>query len=319
MLLLAPAAGCGRPPDATPAGAAPPATADARADAQAGDPESAAGSAPEPGPGSVRLRVDEHGLTLVANATPRRPLLEELAARLHFELVASDLGNEPVSAHVERGRLEDALPQLLADRSYRVDHRYDAVTRRHEVTRLEVAPRGAAVFSAPPPATPAGAPEKPDASGGPGRDAVAGVERADAGPETAPSGDGVDWKALVLRLDDADAEERIDALNEIDPDGDGLALIIDRLTRDPDPRVRAAAAENLEDADTLAGVDALVRALSDPDKQVVLAAIDALEFTEDYTVVENLLPLLNHPDPEIREVTRDAICFIGSCPDEDDD
>lgn len=317
MLLLVPATGCGRPPDTAPPGAMPPA-ADARSDAQAGDPESAASSAPEPGPGSVRLRVDDHGLTLAANASPRRPLLEELAARLHFELVASDLGNEPVSAHVERGRLEEVLPQLLADRSYRVDHRYDAVTRRHEVTRLEVAPRGATAFSAPPPA---GTSEEPSETGPPGRDEVAGAEGrpADAGPETPADAGGVDWKALVLRLDDADAEERIDALNEIDPDGDGLALIIDRLTRDPDPRVRAAAAANLEDADTLAGVDALVRALSDPDKQVVLAAIDALEFTEDYTVVEDLRPLLNHPDPEIREPARDAICFITECPDEDDD
>ena len=123
----------------------------------------------------------------------------------------------------------------------------------------------------------------------------------------------------MLRLDDADAEERIDALNEIDPNGEGLALVVDRLTRDPDPRVRAAAAANLEDADTLAGVDALVGALSDPDPQVVLAAIDALEFTEDYTVVEDLRPLQNHPDPSIRDAAREAICFISDCPDDDPD
>ncbi len=247
-----------------------------------------------PPAGQARFRISDEGLTLLANAAPRRPLLDVLSARLDFELISGDVGIEPVTVRMNGGHLRDALPSLLPDRAYRVEYRFDRTTGRHEVSRLEIAPSGAIAFVAPPDYVVP--PYVPDMISPPAPEHQTEVE--------------VDWKALVLRLDDADADERIEALELIDPEGDGLSLIVDRLARDPDPRVRAVAAEKLEFADTLAGVDALIRALSDPDKQVVLAAIDALELTEDYTVTQDLARLLEHPDDEIREAAADAIDFI---------
>jgi hypothetical protein len=271
-----------------------------------------------PPAGQVRFRISDEGLTLLANAAPRRPLLHVLSAELDFELISGDVGIEPVTVRVERSHLRDALPSLLPDRAYRVAYRYNRTTGRHEVARLEIAPSGATAFVAPPDyVVPDFVPDLGSALAiAPSVAGQALLSPPD--PEGQPEAE-VDWKALVLRLDDADFEERIEALKLIDPEGDGLALITDRLTRDPDPRVRAVAAEKLEFADTLAGVDALIRALHDPDKQVVLAAIDALELTEDYTVTQDLARLLDHPDEEIREAAEDAIDFIEPDPEEESD
>lgn len=246
------------------------------------------------------MRLEGRRITLHASAAPRRGLLEMLARELDFELAAPDVGSEPVTTDVEGVRLDELVPQLLPDRAFRIDYRLDPAGGPHRVARLEVAPLGA--VTPPRPAVPEAPPEPQLAGAGPDPD--------EAPVEPAASPDAIDWKELLLRLDDADADERIDALEEIDPDGEGLALIADRLARDPDPRVRAVAAEQLEFADTLAAVDALVLALSDPDREVVLAAIDALELTDDRTVVRELELLLDHPDEEIREAARDAREFI---------
>lgn len=311
-LVLALACGGSEPPPHT-AGAAPPTKT---APSPAPEAPSAEAAAP-PTTGHARIRITDEGLTLIAIDTPRRPLLEVLAAQLDFKLVPGDVGSEPVTVRIEGGHLRDALPSLLPDRAYRVEYRFDKQTGRHQVARLEIAPSGAIAFVAPPDYV---VPDYVPDLEGPFPAARFGSQ-PDGVPPTGTEGRSradVDWKALVLRLDDADADERIEALDQIDPEGDGLPLIVDRLARDPDPKVRAAAAEKLEFADTLAGVDALVRALSDPDKQVVLAAIDALEFTEDYTVTQDLATLLDHPDEEIREAAEDAIDFIGDL-DEDEE
>jgi len=267
-----------------------------------------------PPAGEMRLRLQDEGITLLANQAPRGPLLDVLALRLGFELAGPALGHEPVSVDVELAPLEDVLRALLRERGYRLDYRYDPDRRRHEVARLEVLPAGPSLASrtqaipAEPEPEPAGEP--------PGEGAGAEPDVADADGD-AEDGPTIDWKKLVARLDDSDPDERIEALETIDPEGEGLPLIVDRLARDPDPRVRVVAAEKLEFSDTLAGVDALVSALGDPDKDVVLAAIEALELTDDYTVTQDLGVLLEHPDPEIRRAAREAIDFIE--PDDEGD
>ena len=276
-----------------------PACSDAEGD---GSPRGApAGASVERGAGatngSARVRVDGRGVTLQARSAPRRDLLEKLARELDFELVAPDVGNEPITAEADGLPLEAVVPRLLPDRSYRLDFALDVAAGAHRVSRLEVAALG-------------------ERSRPPGSSLATGADRpapqvVRSKPGRTPRGsNGVDWKELLLRLDDADHEERIDALREIDPNGEGLPLITDRLARDPNPEVRIAAAEVLEEGETLSAVDALVFALDDPDPEVVLAAIAALELTDDVTVVNDLALLLDHPNGAIREAAFDAIEYI---------
>ena len=263
-----------------------------------------------PPAGEVRFRISGDRLTLVANAAPRRPILDALAEQLDFELVPGDIGEELVTLRIEGAHLRDSLPRLLPDRVYRVAYRFDPATERHEVSRLEIAPGGASAFVALPDfVIPKFVPDL-------GEPLAIMPRPAQTKLLSPPDLRGQSelkaaWETLLLRLDADDVDERIEALELIDPQGNGLALIIDRLAHDPDPRVRTAAAENLEFADALVGIDALVSALSDPNKQVVLAAIDALEMTDDTTVNEDLARLLDHPDEEIREAAEDAIDFIS--------
>jgi hypothetical protein len=295
---------CGDAPSDTPPSSLP------RPDGGPGSEASAALAMPPDG--QIRLRIAGDRITLHASAAPRLGLLESLARELDFALVTHELGNDPVSIRVDGLPLSELLSELLPGRSFRVDHGVDLARGGHRVVRVEVwGPDGE-----PPPTA-----DDDDAAEGLASEPTgAGADTPDA-PDTAEQPapedpERVDWKELLVRLDDADAEERLEALGEIDPDGEGLTLVMDRLARDPDPRVRAAAAEKLEFADTLAAVDALVLALNDPETSVVLAAIDALEFSEDPTVVADLALLLDHPDPEVREAAQDAIEFIS---DEDDE
>ena len=268
-----------------------------------------------PAHGEVRMRLDDpDGLTVLANEAPAGPLLDVLSIQLGFELVGPDLGIDPVTIAIQRGPLEEVLRLLLRDRAYRLDYAYDEAGRRHRVSRLEVLVPGAEATAAA-----AVDPDRLDGLVVPTADGdllPAGTD-ADA-PEadgSADEDDAIDWKTLVARLDDSDPDERIEALEKIDPEGEGLPLIVDRLARDPDPKVRVVAAEKLEFSDTLAGVDALVAALGDPNREVVLAAIEALELTDDYTVTRDLALLLEHPDGEIREAAREAIDFIEPEPE----
>ena len=264
--------------------------------------QDAASASPALAAGEVRLRIDAGAITLRANAAPRRPLLERLSHALSFELAATDLGDEPITLAAEAATLRDLLPLLLPDRAYRVDYRFDAVSTRHEVARLEIGAAGASQVRQPQPAS--------------ARRAAALAESAEPDPAP-PAARSLQrreprqaWRALMQQLDDSDAEDRVEAIQKIEPERDGLGVLIERLAVDPSPRVRAAAARQLEDSDTLVAVDALIRALSDPDKRVVLDAIEALEFTDDESVADDLAPLTHHADREIAEAAIEAQCFI---------
>lgn len=267
---------------------------DAQQDAASADPRLAAGE--------VRLRIDAGAITLRANAAPRRRLLERLSHALSFELAATDVGDEPITLETEAATLRDLLPLLLPDRAYRVDYRFDAVNARHAVARLEIGAAGASQVR-----RPQSAPAQQAA-------ALAGPAEPDPAPPAARSLQRREppqaWSALMQQLDESDAEDRVEAIQKIEPDRDGLGVLIERLAADPSPLVRAAAARQLEDSDTLLAVDALIRALSDPDRRVVLDAIDALEFTDDESVADDLAPLTQHPDREIAEAAIEAQCFI---------
>jgi HEAT repeat protein len=127
----------------------------------------------------------------------------------------------------------------------------------------------------------------------------------------APGGSELDADELLAQLDDPDPEIRMHATIEIEPEGEALDRLADLLLNDPDPRVRAASAANLESADSYGAVEALVVALDDPDPDFVLEVIASLEFAGDASNTWHLEPLLEHPDPRVREAAADAIEFLA--------
>jgi hypothetical protein len=110
-----------------------------------------------------------------------------------------------------------------------------------------------------------------------------------------------DEQEAFEQLTSRDPEERVEAVEWLDVTAAaGYEAVVERLSNDPDPEVRAVAAESLGDAD-VGAVGPLLRALEDRESAVVLEALDSLEMLGDASTVEKLGPALEHPDPEVRE------------------
>jgi hypothetical protein len=119
----------------------------------------------------------------------------------------------------------------------------------------------------------------------------------------------VDEEALA-QLASPDAEERVEGVEFTDvATAAGFAAVVERLANDPDPVVRATAAESLGDAD-VGAVPALVGALGDSDARVVLAALESLELLGDASTVAELGPALQHSDAAVRERAAEVAEFL---------
>jgi HEAT repeat protein len=118
---------------------------------------------------------------------------------------------------------------------------------------------------------------------------------------------------LARKLDlltSSDPQIREEAALEIEADGPGLEALVRLIYDDPDPLVRRAAAAQLEDSDTHAGVQALLHALRDTDSRVVIQAIESLEFAGDESLIPELEQLLDSRDREVRKAAEEAIEFL---------
>src|SRR5262249_44185894 len=78
-------------------------------------------------------------------------------------------------------------------------------------------------------------------------------------------------------LRSASPEMRMEAAADIEPEGPALPTLMEALSQDQDPRVRAKVAEQLADADGCVASMGLVTATGDPDANVRCAAWHALE------------------------------------------
>lgn len=256
--------------------------------------------------GEHRIHITHDLVRIEADQAPLSAVLDELALRMGVDVtVAPGLGETPVRVDVEAPDLPRALPALLRglDFEARYEPFADGAVR---VTAIRVAPAPTGGVAAPSGASARG--PSPPRSG-----SVAPTGRRDAAE------DEDDWRegSEALSQDEALAqlargsrEERVEAIHSIEVEGPGLRALIDVLANDGDPAVRTAAAEQLEDADGYAGVEALVAALRDPEVRVVRAAIESLEFAGDESVIPALEPLLDHPDPDVRRDAEDAIEFL---------
>ena len=111
-------------------------------------------------------------------------------------------------------------------------------------------------------------------------------------------------------LGDPDPRIRAQGAWNLEPEGKSLDYLLHLVVDDPDPVVRMAALASLEEGDSYAAIKGVVDALKDPDSDVVLAAIDSLEFAGDETNVRDLEPLLSHHDVRVVAATEEAIRYL---------
>jgi len=252
-------------------------------------------SAPEPEPplpalGAVNVFRDGPRFTVLANDAERIAVLRELerAGRFALALRADPGLSSRITLRVMAQPLEVALALALEGVTHTVEYEAARPGPGRVLARLVVGSAGAPELQ-PRPALPL-------AERG-------AAEALEAQLRTAES------EALV-DLESPSAAVRAEAVVALDVEtAEGFRAVAERLVGDPDPQVRAAAAETLAEAGAGA-VPPLLEALDDGDPRVVVAAIEALELVGDESLLPQLRPLLQHRDPETRARAAEAIEFL---------
>ena len=262
-----------------------------------------------PPAGQVSIEKSPAGLRVLANQVPRIELLRALERALGFELELGPLAEETQAAPLTLIEIDASLAEVLLAAlesvSFEVSYSVDATRGGHLVSRVRVA-------------------------GGLGerRERRAGLDRAErrelrAARRARPTRSERASKVAALaeqaavraeeaaqRIDSSDAEERRWAAANLGLDPDGIESLVEVIESDPDPEVRAAAAERLGDIDSHASVQQLLGALHDPDSLVIRAAIDALSFSDDESIATEMEFLLDYPDPDVQKDAEEAIWFL---------
>ena len=137
---------------------------------------------------------------------------------------------------------------------------------------------------------------------------------ADGFPPARPDDDTHPTLASLDQLRDPDPEIRASAAEWISLDPGNFSELADLLRNDPSAGVRVAAATTLGDAmnkpEEREAEAVLLEALHDEEPEVVLAALDALESVGDAGTAPGLGFLLQHPTAEVRKAAADTIEWL---------
>lgn len=250
-------------------------------------------------PGTMQLTLLDGRVTLDSKEVSQAKILEALAARGGFELVARGSLAERLTIRMSDAPLAEAVSLIVGPLPYQMEFVGDDDRGSHRLARLRIGepPRVADAVSA--------SPRHAALREHPGAPSVADFE-LQRDVESRYGEPAVEEPALrrqqVADLD-VDREEDVEVLFRY-------------AEEDPDPTVRKAAVEQLADAPGSGRVvAALVARLSDPDRDVVVASLDALEWQDDARALIALEQMLEegslYQDPELRELVVEAIDWIG--------
>ena len=138
---------------------------------------------------------------------------------------------------------------------------------------------------------------------------VKGDERRELRDEYDQATDALQ-EQVRLALTDPDPVVREEMLEEVEIDsGDARDRIGDLAQGDPNPRVRAAAAETLGEDGTFQSVAELIGMLDDREPAVLIATLDALDRSGDESIKPYIKPLSNHPNAQVREMANEMLYF----------
>jgi len=262
-----------------------------------------------PAVGQIAIEDSPGGLRVLANQVPRIEVLHALQSAFGFELELGQLDAAieatPLTLIEIDASLEDVLFAVLAGISFEVTYSADPTRGEHLLSRVLVAgarrDRGALARE-----TRGRGPDRAERRKHFSGRRAEGPTRAERAREAAERAE-----VAARRIGSDDPEERRRAAEALRIDRDGIEKLGEVVASDPDPRVRAAAAERLGEDESLAAVQHLLDALRDPDPLVIIAALDALAFAGDESIVAELEFLLDHPDPEVRATAWEVIQFLS--------
>ncbi len=275
--------------------------------------------------------------------------LGQLAETADFELELHAFRPRRVALRLEGVTIVEAVAALVGETSFTFKYAFDAEQARHVIVVLHVGASGLSPSPAAehnrdvrkevrqtrstPSAVRPGSDS--DAFGDPGRSVTrevssrARIERARErvtalkenlhrakGEERRELRDEYDQATDALQeqfrqaLSDPDPVVREEMLEEVEIDsGDARDRIGDLAHGDPNPRVRAAAAETLGDDGTFQAVAELIGMLDDREPDVLIATLEALDLSGDESIEPYIRPLSNHPNSQVREMANEMLEF----------
>ena len=253
--------------------------------------------APALAPGEARVEVRDGRVTIVCHDAPRGLVIEKLAREGSFQLTG-ELDATPTSLDLESVAMDQALPALLKGASYRAQWRFDKDQDRHLLTRLEMGEVTGAAQAVHKPKIGEALRERIRAL----RDKQQPTEKQKAEAAARREEHARTQADAMEELRSSNPDMRIEAAGDIEPEGPALASLMEVLSGDADPRVRAKVAEQLADADGCVASMGLVTATADADPTVRCAAWHSLEMSCDESMLPSMQPrCANEPDAKVRE------------------
>jgi hypothetical protein len=264
-----------------------------------------------PAPGTVAVEFSDDRLTVVSNDAPRIMVIEQVAQTVGFELVKGKLAPQKLTLRIEKSPLTQALPMLLPDLHFTSEFIFDVHRKRHRLARLhcgrrpspDLAVNTAATISekktelAPSSSVVKHQWERPPINDNAAEVLPQKVQEMVAGQIE-----------LLDQIQSPSSQIRAKAIPKIPNTGQGLHVILDTLALDPDPEVRAAAAQRLASTRSFEAITGLLDAIYDPVPEVALEAIDALTAIKDRSVILSMKSALDHRlEPTVQQALQRGI------------
>lgn len=231
------------------------------------------------------------GLVLCGRAIERAQLLRELARSEAFAISGEQQIIGEFSGWVRGDNVAEVLAALLTSVNFTT--RFVAVPSGHKLSELHIAD---AAWS-----------ESPeDAPAFPSNTQTAGLSgQLDAELQARWQ---ADYGDLQEQLTDTDPGVRLATLEEFVAQGPGLDVLDQLLVDEPDPQIRIALLEKLDESGSVVALQTMLRHLQDPDPDVVFTTIElVVDWHDEELVLRHVRPLVNHASSVVRAAAEEAV------------
>lgn len=239
--------------------------------------------------GDPAVFADGPRLVLCARSVQRSSLLIALGERYSLTVDGAQRLPGELSGWVVGETLDALIRGLLRGQAYTLDYRPTATGEVDRLTRVSLPASRSGSSSLETRFTP-----RPES-----RDGVDALLRERW---------RIDYGHLEPLLEHSDAAVRMEAIDEIAAEGAGLQILDLALAREPDPSVRIALLQKLDESGSVIALQSMLRALADTEPSVVTEALGQVADWEDAELVERFVqPLLKHDSVDVREAAKAAL------------
>ena len=229
--------------------------------------------------GDLRINITADAVTIKANNSSVRSVLEELSRQSDLVVVSQEALDELVSIEIDQPTLPQAIRRLLRHKSFLLKQSNDGVGSLW-------------IFS-------------DDAD----NNQTAWVTPPTRRPDPEPDSELIDYQILAASADVSDREEAMYGFGDV---GDSNSIEYLQLgLSDPDERVREEAIQSLAEIGGTESINALSIALNDPEAKVRVDAVEALGEIGGQEAVKLLQGAMADENDTVREAAAEWLTELA--------